>query len=127
MSKIRTIIDWQALSAVCDDNEIIAEVVDAFCEDTPQSMEKVLAAIRENDFANLELYAHRIKGATATIGAKTVAEITAQLERAGKEEDLETAESLIEQVQAEVDDLLSFLAEPDWLQKVKEQGSVTQT
>jgi len=126
VSKIRTIIDWQALSAVCDDNEVIAEVVDAFCEDAPQSMEKILAAIRENDFANLELYAHRIKGATATIGAKTVAEITAQLERAGKEEDLETAESLIEQVQAEVDDLLSFLAEPDWLQKIKEQGSATQ-
>jgi len=45
----------------------------------------------------------------------------------GKTSDFEAAKLLIEQVQAEVDDLLSFLAEPDWLQKVKEQGSVTQT
>lgn len=118
----KTIIDWQALMAVCDDEEVIAEIVDAFCEDAPDSMEKVLAAIREEDFANLELYAHRMKGGAATIGAKTVSQNAAQLEQAGKDEDLEAAESLIEQVQAEVDSLLSFLAEPNWLQKTKEQS-----
>ena len=121
----KPIIDWQALTKVCDDDEIITEIADAICEDTPRSMEKIMAAIREKDFANLTLYAHRIKGTTATIGAQTVAEITAQLEQAGKQEYLETAESLIKQVQAEVDSLLSFLAEPDWLQKTKEQSDKT--
>jgi|GEM_PF-1257575 len=122
----KSIIDWHALSAVCDDEEIIIEISAAVCEDTPASMKKVLTAVRERDFANLELYAHRIKGAMATFGAKTVSACAAQLEQAGKEEDIDTAQALIEQMQADVDSLLSFLAEPDWIQKAKEQSSTTQ-
>lgn len=84
-------------------------------------MDRILAAIREGDFANLALYSHRIRGAGNTIGAKTVGEKAMQLEQAGRNEDMEAAESLIEQVQAEVDRLLSFLAEPDWMEKAKGQ------
>jgi len=123
--RIRAIIDWQALIEVCDEEDVIAEITASISEDTPRSMEMVLEAIRERDFAKLELYAHRIKGATATIGAKTVSQIAAELEQAGKNEDLEIAQSLIEQVQAEVDSLLFFLTDPNWIQKAKNQSDIT--
>ena len=85
-------------------------------------MKHILTAIREMDFANLELYAHRIKGAAAAIGAQRVSHITALLEQAGKQKHLQTAQSIIPSVQAEVDSLLSFLEKPDWLQIIKEQN-----
>ena len=82
------IIDWKALTDVCDDEAVMMEISTALCQDTPKCMEKILAAIREKDFANLELYAHRIKGATAIIGAKRISQSTAQLEQAGSREKL---------------------------------------
>ncbi len=121
----KTIIDWQELMSICDDEEIIIELAEALCFDTPPSMEKVLAAIRGKDFASLELYAHRMKGSMATIGAPTVSEVAARMEQAGKDEDLKTAESLIEQLQTEVDSLLSFLAEADWMEKARGQSKTT--
>ena len=118
----KNIIDWEVLTDLCDDDELIAEVATSICEDTPESMQEILAAIRENDFAKLQFYAHRIKGATATIGARAAAETAGQLEQASEEEDLERAQSLIEQMRAEVESLLSFLANPAWLQEAREQG-----
>lgn len=118
----KSIIDWKTMISICDDKEVLLEISGAICEDAPKCMEKIVAAISDEDSANLELYAHRIKGATASIGAKAASEKAAQLEQAGRNDDLEMAQSLIEQAQAEVDSLLSFLSEADWLQKAEEQS-----
>ncbi len=122
----KSIVDWHALSAVCDDEEVISEITASICEDAPASMEKILTAVRERDFANLEMYAHRMKGSMATFGAKTVAACAAQLEQAGKDEDIKSAQAMIEQIQTQVNSLLSFLTDPDWFQKLKEQSGTTQ-
>jgi CheY-like chemotaxis protein/HPt (histidine-containing phosphotransfer) domain-containing protein/two-component sensor histidine kinase len=117
----KIMIDLTVLMEMCGDQEIIQEITTAFCGDTPQSIEKIIASIRDKDFANLELYAHRIKGGSATIGAKNISEKAAQLEKAGRDSDFETAQSLIAHFQTEIESLLKFLADPDWIEKAKAQ------
>jgi two-component system, sensor histidine kinase and response regulator len=125
-NKTKNIIDRHALMDICDDDEVLTEIAASICQDAPQSMQMILAAIRREDFDNLQLYAHRMKGTTATIGANTLSKITARLEQAGRDKNLDVAQSLIKQIQTQVEGLLSFLTEPDWLQKVKQQSDKTQ-
>jgi len=116
----KNIIDWNTLTNICDNEQIMMEISAAICEDTPKCIENILTAVEEEDFEKLKLYAHRIKGATAAIGAKSVSDKAAQLEHAGKTGDLEAAKLLIEQVQAKVDNLLSFLSQPNWIERAKQ-------
>ena len=97
------------------------EIADAVRKDTPEIMEKILTAIQEEDLSSLELFAHRVKGSTAALGALTSSQITAEMEQAGKNQDLETAQSLIDCLQKEVDELISFINETDWLDRAQEQ------
>jgi CheY-like chemotaxis protein/HPt (histidine-containing phosphotransfer) domain-containing protein len=126
-NKTRNIIDGRTLMDICDDDEVITEIAASICQDAPQSMQNILEAIRREDFDNLKLYAHRMKGATATIGANMLSQITARLEQAGRDKDMVEAQQLVAQVQTQVDGLLSLLAEPNWLQKVRTQSSRTST
>jgi len=126
-NKIKNIIDFHSLMDICDDEEVIVEIAASICQDAPQSMQNIIEAIRRKDFDNLKLYAHRMKGATATIGANTLSRTTARLEQAGRDGDIEEAQCIVTQVQTQVNGLLSLLAEPDWLQKVRTQSSFTQT
>ncbi len=116
----KNIIDWNTLTNICDNEQVMMEISAAICEDTPKCIENILTAIRKKDSDTLKLYAHRIKGATAAIGAKSVSDKAAQLEHAGKTGDLEAAKLLIEQVQAKVDNLLSFLSQPNWIERAKQ-------
>ena len=100
------IIDWETLVGIGDDEEVIGKIAGAFCKDGLRCMEKIVSAIEEEDWAMLELYAHRMKGGSATIGAKGVSEKAGLLEQAGLKGDLETARLLIGQLQSEVDGLL---------------------
>ena len=115
------IIDWETLVGIGDDEEVIGKIAGAFCKDGLRCMEKIVSAIEEEDWAMLELYAHRMKGGSATIGAKGVSEKAGLLEQAGLKGDLETARLLIGQLQSEVDGLLSFLSEPNWIEEVRQE------
>jgi len=120
-----TVVDWRVLADKYDNNyDLIAEVADTVCLEAPESMNKIVAAVYENDFANLEMYAQRIKGSTEAIGAHAMSKIAAKMEQAGKDQNLQAAQELIGQVRTETNNLLSLLSQQDWIQKIKEQSNI---
>ncbi|MBN1436127.1 MAG: PAS domain S-box protein [Sedimentisphaerales bacterium] len=119
--KARTLIDWKYLMEICDDEATIVQIACALCDNAREDIQSILSAMNEKDWSQLTLHAHRLKGATLTIGARTVSKKASMLEQAGNDQNFESAQSIVDALQAEVNDLLRFLSDPNWTQLAKEQ------
>jgi signal transduction histidine kinase/CheY-like chemotaxis protein/HPt (histidine-containing phosphotransfer) domain-containing protein len=118
-------IDIETLLEVCGDEEIAREMAGAICEDTPKVMATLLSAIQAEDCRNIRLYAHRLKGATATIGALSVSSQAAAIEEAARDNNIGQAKLLMERFQSDINKLLAFLGEVKWLETLQQTASVT--
>ncbi|MDF2634553.1 MAG: multi-sensor hybrid histidine kinase [Pelosinus sp.] len=77
------------LMNVCQgDVETVKAVISCFLENGTQYMRNIEQAVEQKDAKNLKLSAHRLKGAAAYFGNKTVVEYAAQLEDMGNNERL---------------------------------------
>lgn len=123
ISKTKLPIEWDRLSEVCADEKCMEDLSRTVREDIPLYMENILKAIRENDFSDLVFYAHRAKGAAATMGAKELADKITILEQAGQAEDIVTAKSFFNKIHNEIKEMLSFLSKPNWIALTKQQNS----
>ena len=119
MSDAKALIDWNALIEICDDEEIIHEIARSICDDAPKVMDNIFQALEEDNLENLRLYAHRMKGASATVGATNLSAKAAALEQAARDGDLKKAESLIDALKIQADEVVALLERPDWIEAVK--------
>lgn len=79
-------IDKEALYIHFDhDQEMIDELVVVFEETFPEVLLNLETAIKEIDFANIELHAHTLKGMIANFFAADLKEMAFKLELAGRE------------------------------------------
>ncbi len=120
MTDAKKLINWKALEDICDDDEVILEIAEAICDDTPEVMDGIIDAIKEGDADNLRFYSHRMKGATATIGAVEISALASTIETAAKAGDVDQAKPFIDELKSNVDAVLELLGQPDWLSQVKD-------
>lgn len=74
-------IDWTVLHRMCDDNQEFAlELLQVFAEDTQLHLVKLAEAIATHDLQAIEQQAHRLKGASASVGLISMQAIAAELE-----------------------------------------------
>jgi CheY-like chemotaxis protein len=89
------IVDWEFFNErFGDDEELVAELVEIYLEESPKQMQQVRDAITSGNMANLSLYAHSLKGASANMGAMEVRYVAADLEAKGKSKDATGLEEL---------------------------------
>ncbi|MCA9794287.1 MAG: response regulator, partial [Candidatus Eremiobacteraeota bacterium] len=81
---------WQVVEMVC------AQLLDTI----PNSLEAIAGAVRDKDGTRLKKEAHTYKGMVANFGAKSVAELAAQLEHHPVGEKPEEAEAILEKLRA---------------------------
>jgi CheY-like chemotaxis protein len=82
------IVDWEFFNErFGDDEELVAELIEIYLEESPKQMQQVKDAIASGNMANLSLYAHSLKGASANMGAMEVRYVAADLEAKGKAKD----------------------------------------
>ncbi|MBI9017183.1 MAG: PAS domain S-box protein [Phycisphaerae bacterium] len=116
----KTLVDMiepDALMIGCDNHEQkISEKAEAFYRDILENINLVSAAVRDEDYINLEFYAHRINGSLSILGARTISEIAYGLEKASMDRSLKTAEILAEKMVDELNVLLGYLADPSQIQ-----------
>lgn len=60
---------------------LVAAVVDAFRQDTPETLRKLAAGAQAGQADKVEMYAHAVAGSAAEIGLEDLAEAARQLER----------------------------------------------
>ena len=116
-----SIIGWASIMEVCGDENIVEDIVKIFLEESPEIMEHIADAIKDENAKDANFYAHRLKGAARHIAAKQLAEKAYCLERAGKENDMEAFASLFEDLKGELEKVISFLSKADWAEIAKEQ------
>ncbi len=115
------LVDWASITNICDDETVIKEVAKAFLGSGPQTMSSIADAIEAKKPSDVQLYAHKLKGAALIVGASRLSQMAYRIECAGREEDIAEAASLIDDVQSEFKKLVSFLSGADWIEIAKHQ------
>jgi len=84
-------------------NEALFEkMVNLFLEHVDERIERVSEAIERNDAAGLCASAHKLKGASASVGADRIRDTALCLERIGDSGDLREAPAALERLRREV-------------------------
>ena len=85
------------------------DMLTGFREAAETDREELTAALASDDYAEIAKISHRIKGASKTIGAMLLAEVSEQMERAGRAADPDAVATSREPLFSEMERLTKFL------------------
>jgi len=97
------------LDRTVGDRSLAAEVAGIFLVDSPPILEKLSSAITAGDAQSAGNFAHALKGSSATVGGKSLSQITAQMQDAGKKGDLPRLAALLPDARAALQKLSALL------------------
>ncbi len=96
-----------------DDESLAAAMVESYLADMPAQLDKLKAAIAAGDADAAGKVAHRIKGASASMGAVAFRDAAHELETAGRAGDLAKVRSVYPELTRQFETLKKCL-KPDW-------------
>ena len=99
-------IDWNvALGFVDRRQDLLLELIDIFFIEHAELIPRITQAIESTNAAELQLYAHRVKGCLRYFG-ESKAELAQQLELLGRSGSLNGAPQLLPQLRTAIDEML---------------------
>jgi two-component system, sensor histidine kinase and response regulator len=90
---------------------IVEPTLDVFMNETPKIFDRLMAAVEASDASGVNAGAHSLKSSSANIRAEKLAKLFAELEMAGRDEDLKEIAELLPRVESEYGAVLSFLGQ----------------
>jgi len=120
------VISWAGLMQQCGDENVAKEIVGVFLTEAPKYAESLAEAIKTGNAKDIRFLAHKLKGSSAYVTAEQLVKKSQQLELAGMRQDMKSAVKLFEQVHEEYEKVMSFLSQPDWDEKAKQQSNNTE-
>ncbi|MEH2319709.1 MAG: ATP-binding protein [Nostoc sp.] len=103
-------IDWKHLHQISENNlEFELELLQIFVEDIQPRLEVMKIAIASDDFGQLALQAHQIKGASANTGATTMYLVAEKLEQLAYNQEHQGATNFISELEEFVKRIQEFL------------------
>ena len=116
--KNRPVFDLdKALEIVDQDKEFLKELMDIFKSDYPQKSAAIYQAIKEKDFKTMNETAHGLKGAAGNLFLNKVYELALQLEKKGKENKIEGAKEIYQELEEEMEKFREFISQLGWEEK----------
>jgi PAS domain S-box-containing protein len=112
------IIDGPTLKEIYDRPEIIYEIMDAFLQEAPQTVERMSDAVRRRDTEDLRRWAHKLKGSALTVAAKALADASLGLEKAAEEGRIGAFTAGLSDVEGQWIRVRAFVSQPDWLDRI---------
>jgi PAS domain S-box-containing protein len=101
--------DRELLERVGDDREFLTELVSLFREDGPKQLARIRKALEQKDAGEVLRCAHSLRGTLANLGERSAADLAAEIELAGKSEDLPGAGAALQSLELELARVLSAL------------------
>ena len=98
------VIDYGVLGVMreTDENDdLVCELIGLFLEDAPGQLSAVRRSAVQGDFDALRRSAHSLKGSSASIGAKRVSLVCAELEKKGRDQTMEGVPELLSHLRIE--------------------------
>ena len=89
------------------DEELFAELVDLYRDNTEKVMKTLFEAADEGDLEGVANAAHAIKGSSANLGIERVREVSYRLETAGREGNVEPISELVDGLRTEFQRFIS--------------------
>lgn len=117
------VINWGQLLSLLGDVELVKEIVPVFLNDNKERFEELSEAVEHGDAAAIKLYAHGIKGAGRNVGAKRLSDIADQMESAGRDNDVESARLLFDELRIEFERVMSAMSDVDWAEIAERQAN----
>jgi two-component system, sensor histidine kinase and response regulator len=103
-------VNWEAaLAGVRGDRELLGDIARAALEESPRLLEDIERAIARGDATALRLSAHTLKGSIRYFEAQQPFDYAYQLEMMGKNDDLEDAGPVLEELKQEMAQLSGAL------------------
>ena len=99
------------MERVQGDKELFFELLDIFSSDFPEKRKSLQEAIANKDQETVEHVSHFLKGSCGNISAVPLRIIFSELEKRGKENDLQGSEEYLEKIDKEYKDLMTFIEE----------------
>ncbi|HTR96762.1 MAG TPA: Hpt domain-containing protein [Candidatus Acidoferrales bacterium] len=91
------------------DPEFEREIIEEYLASAPRDLQKLKGAVLANDVTATGSFAHGLKGASATIGARGFAAIAFELEQAGKQGDLSRSGATLDRLERAYAELAALL------------------
>jgi len=98
-----------ALPRFDNDRAFFLEMCQEFLKNLPARMEELKSSLEKQDAASFSRAAHNLKGVSANFDATAVNRIAAELERLGRQDELEPAGPLLQQLETELVRLREFM------------------
>ena len=92
------------------DEELRAELVSIFCENTPPLLEAIGEAVQNSDGAALAARAHKFLGSLGVFGAQRARRLTERLETRGRANDFRGTNETFRKLEQEIDKVYAALA-----------------
>lgn len=97
------------LKRIMGDEALAQELIQGYMEALPEEITKLENAIAVAESHQAGELAHKIKGAAANMSCQKLRKIAADMERAGKEDDLPALQELVPRLREEFDQLIKLL------------------
>ncbi len=108
---VATVANWpDALEAVNGDWETLQGVIEAHLQESPRLLGELRNAMAAGDAVSVQRAAHTLKSSLRFFGAVHAADLAWQLEQAGKGQDLVAAESLLQQLAEQMEQVDRVIA-----------------
>ena len=98
-----------ALPRFDNDRAFFLEMCQEFMKNLPVRMEELKSSLEKKDAATFSRAAHNLKGVSANFNANAVHRITEEMERLGRQDELETAGALLQDLEAELVRLRDYM------------------
>ena len=110
-SSAKPIDEDAILKRVCNDQDLLQEIVGMFLDDCPRLLHKMRQALAENNGKDLEMAAHKLKGSAEHFSAKEVVNSAQHLEQLAQSGSLESAKETFAKLENQLETLKPLLLE----------------
>jgi len=93
------------VSHVDSDPQLLRDIVDLFLEECPRLVDEIRVALDMKDAKAVQRGAHSLRGSTTNLAAKMASEAALKLERLAQAGDLLHAESVLEELEFQLERL----------------------
>ena len=118
---VEKIIDWSALIEICGYENMVSEIVKINLTDVVKGLDGLKKAAEQSKASDVTFFAHKLRGASLTMGALALAEIAHQVECCQEDTAAQYALERLGDLKNELDKVESFLSQPDWIEIAKSQ------
>jgi HPt (histidine-containing phosphotransfer) domain-containing protein len=107
------------LMRICEEEDIVYAVLEAFMEDAPTIFQNLDRAMQTKDCSRIAMYAHRMKGSARNIGAMSLSETALKMELKAKESNMESLDADYTELKRLHEQLRVFVSNKNWLNELR--------